>query len=420
MMSPKQPVLNLLMLAGGIALYIWLNHQFDGPSKATFPPNAYDLTRTTLEASGDSHQAIQDKSISISPKQMQQLGVRVVTVGASQQSRSFSFLGRVATDETRIYRINSGIDGVIHETFGFRVGSKVKKNTTLITIVAPATIPAVQLFILNSQAMDRAKMSPAEGQNAVELATANIRQRLDQLESFGLSKEQIKEIAEKQEFPQAIRIVSPADGVILTSNTSPGLTFDKGHEFFQIADLNKIWVEADVFEGDLLLFRRGASSQLFVQTPAGPLPAHLDDTLPRFDAKSRSFKVRLIVNNSKLELVPGQAVEIAVRTSPPEGFVIPVDALIDSGFKKTLYVESAPGRFVPRDVSIEWQDNKLIEVTKGLRAGDKVVVSSPFVLYSESLLNTQENRLNPQHQQASGDPKTHSQSTENVHIHNHP
>ena len=63
-----------------------------------------------------------------------------------------------------------------------------------------------------------------------------------------MSPVQMEEIAQTGEFPQSIKILAPADGFVLARNVSPGQTFEKGAEFFRIADLRRVWIVADVLK----------------------------------------------------------------------------------------------------------------------------------------------------------------------------
>ena len=306
------------------------------------------------------------------------------TVARKAGSRELRFLGRVAPDESRIYRVNAGIAGSIHEIGTPTTGSRVKKDEVLASFVAPEALPAIQLFILNSTAMERVKMGPTQGNTAADLAAANLRQRLDQLENIGLSSDQLKEIAETELFPTSIRIVSPTDGVILSRSITQGMKFEKGREFYQIADLHKVWINADVFEHEAQYVKPGQRVQFSLPGQTRAYSAVVSTVLPQFDPASRTMKLRLEADNPDMMLLPGMFADVKISIPYPPSIVVPADAVLDSGLQASVYVENGAGMFAPRAVQTGWRFDNQVEIVKGLMPGDRVVTSGTFLLESET------------------------------------
>ena len=63
---------------------------------------------------------------------------------------------------------------------------------------------------------------------------------------------------------------------------------------------------------------------------------------------------------------------------------MPADAVVDSGVKKTVYVDKGDGVFEPRKVETGWRAGDQVEIVKGLMPGEKIVVSGTFLIDSES------------------------------------
>ncbi|MFM2126264.1 MAG: hypothetical protein RL328_2715, partial [Acidobacteriota bacterium] len=276
------------------------------------------------------------------------------------------------------------IAGSIHEVGAPTTGSRVKKNEVLASFVAPEALPAIQLFILNSGAMDRTKLGPSQGHTAAELAAANLRQRLDQLENIGMSMDQLNEIAETELFPSSIRIVSPADGVILSRGITQGMKFEKGMEFYRIADLRKVWIQADVFEHEAESVKPGQRVQFSLPGQSRTYSAVVSSVLPQFDPTSRTMKLRLEADNSDGMLLPGMFVDLKISIPYPPSIVVPADAVLDSGLQTSVFVENGNGMFAPRAVETGWRFDNQVEIVKGLMPGDRVVTSGTFLLESET------------------------------------
>jgi Cu(I)/Ag(I) efflux system membrane fusion protein len=78
--------------------------------------------------------------------------------------------------------------------------------------------------------------------------------------------------------------------------------------------------------------------------------------------------------------------DFALRTPP--GIVVPRDAVIDSGLKKTVFVTRGSGYFEPRSVRTGWRMGDRVEIVEGLEAGERIVVSGNFLIDSESRMQS--------------------------------
>jgi Cu(I)/Ag(I) efflux system membrane fusion protein len=107
---------------------------------------------------------------------------------------------------------------------------------------------------------------------------------------------------------------------------------------------------------------------------------------PQFDAMSRTMKVRLELDNPGALLRPDMAVDVELAVERPAALSIPAEALVDSGLRKTVFVEQGEGIFEPRAVETGWRSGGRVEVVRGLEAGDRIVLAGTFLVDSESQL----------------------------------
>jgi membrane fusion protein, copper/silver efflux system len=341
-------------------------------------------------------------ALAISPDKQQILGIAVTPAQKAAGARALRLVGRVAPDEARLYKLNAGLMGSVRDVAPVTVGSRVRKSQILGSFYAPDATSVLQLFVLNTQGFDYKKaggfkadgspMGDGKGENQKDfgggktssLTNANIQQRIMQLENYGVSDLQRLEIAREGRIPDFIKIVSPADGVVLARGIFPGLKFDRGFEFYRIADLRKVWVLADVFMQDARHVKVGMRAEVSVPEQRETLPATVTEILPQFDAATRTLKVKLTVDNPGLVLRPDMFVDVAVKVELPSGVTVPSDAIVDSGLVKRVFVQTAAGSFEPRVVETGWRSGDQVEVVKGLRPGERVVSSGTFFLDSET------------------------------------
>jgi membrane fusion protein, copper/silver efflux system len=334
----------------------------------------------------------------VSAEKQKVLGLVVTSAERAAGVRTLRVLGRVAPDEARLYRVNAGVNGSMRDVSPVATGSHVKKNQILGSFYAPDTIPATQLFILNTQGLARKKVHSVTedpqgeegedetdvGKNNSTLYRANVQQRIIQLENFGISAMQRDEIMRQRMVPDTIKIVSPADGFVLARNVSPGQKFDRGFELYRIADLRKVWVIADVFPQDARYVRPGQRAQVCVPAQDVRLPALVTEILPQFDAAARTLKVKLALDNPGYALRPDMFVDVNLAVELPSGVVVPSDAVVDSGLVKRVFVQRRDGVFEPRAVETGWRSGDQVQIVNGLTPGERVVTSGTFFLDSET------------------------------------
>jgi len=106
------------------------------------------------------------------------------------------------------------------------------------------------------------------------------------------------------------------------------------------------------------------------------------------DAASRTLKVRLEADNPGYVLRPDMFVDVELPVALRPALVVPAGALLDSGLRKTVFVERAEGVFEPREVETGWHFGDKVEIVSGLAAGERIVVSGTFLLDSESRMQS--------------------------------
>jgi RND family efflux transporter MFP subunit len=328
-------------------------------------------------------------AVRIDPRKQQLFGVRVSPVEQTSGSYNIRLLGRVVPDEGMVFRLNAGIEGYIHDVSAATSGSFVRKDQVLATFAAPMASMPLQTFVLNLGAEDRFKKSAAEGTvegQSVASVNANLQLRVQQLENLGMSTLQMDEIRKTRQIPDTIKIVSPVDGFIVARNVSPGQKFERDAEWFRIADLHRVWVLADVFESDAQYLRPGMPVRINLPNQKKAFQGRVSNVLPQFDAAARTFKARIEVENPGYLLRPDMFVDVDLPVTFPHAIVVPAGAVLDSGLKKTVFVECGEGLFSARTVETGRRFDDRVEIVKGLQAGERIVFSGNFLVNSESRL----------------------------------
>jgi Cu(I)/Ag(I) efflux system membrane fusion protein len=149
-------------------------------------------------------------------------------------------------------------------------------------------------------------------------------------------------------------------------------------------------------ESQAALLRPGARVQ--ARSPAVPgttFEGRVQALLPEVNPATRTLKARLELANPRGALVPGMFVQMQFTDSRPgKALLIPTEAVIQTGRRTVVMLAEADGRFRPVEVEIGIESGGQTEIKRGLQLGQRVVVSSQFLVDSEASLRGVEARLN--------------------------
>jgi RND family efflux transporter MFP subunit len=316
----------------------------------------------------------------LSAATQQLIGVRTDQVRQSPTSYRLRVPGRVAVDEARLYRLIAASDGWIRELGQNTAGTFVEKDQVLTSYYTSGLLTASQTLVYAMAANAQA----GEGYLGAQRAPAafSLQIAVDALRSLGMSDAQIDEIRRTRQAESLIHIYSPIAGFVIARNISPDQRFDKGAELYRIADIGHVWVLADIFEKDREFVRPGALAT--VRFGGREFPARMSNVLPQLDSDSRTLKARFELDNPGYVLQPNTFVDVEIQVNIPAAVTVPADAVIDSGLRKTVYVDRGQGAFEPRQVQTGWRLGDRVQITKGLEPGEHIVVSGNFLIDSES------------------------------------
>jgi membrane fusion protein, copper/silver efflux system len=324
-------------------------------------------------------------TVNLSPEKQRMIGVKVATVKKDPWTPTLRVLGRVVPDENRIYRINSASDGWVKKILSNTTGSLVEKDELLATFFSPEFFSGIKAYLYGLRSLDRFQKGK-ETKEQLDLTDANIENYRNALRNLGMTDYQLDEIMRTRQGTDNIEIRAPAAGFILARNLTLGQRFEKGTELYRIVDLSKVWVVADLFENEAQYLQPGKIVKCSLSNRRKTFQAKVSHVLPEFDETTRTLKIRLEADNPGYTLRTGMFVDVDLPISLPPAITVPADAVLDSGLKKTVFVDQGNGSFEPREVETGRHIGNRVEIVNGLNPGEKVVVSGNFLIDSESRL----------------------------------
>ncbi len=345
-------------------------------------------------AAAEDGTAIPAGALRVSPERQQTIGVRLGLVERVSGTRTLRTTGRVAPNENAVYPLVAGAEGLVREVRGATTGSLVKKNEVLLSFYAAEFVTAQQSYFSGLDTAGRVGNEQLQGFNQ-DRVLQGVERFANTLRNLGVSEQQLAEMRAKRELSQYVRIVSPVDGFVLARNASVGLRVDRGFEFYRIADLRQVWILADVYENQAPFIRAGSKARITSQDQNRQLEARVSRAEPTFDEATRTLKVRLETANPGFALKPGMFVDVRFEIELPPSLAVPAEAIVDSGLRKTVFVDRGEGHFEPRAVETGWRIGDQVEISKGLMAGERIVISGTFLIDSESRMKAARQGVGP-------------------------
>ena len=178
-------------------------------------------------------------------------------------------------------------------------------------------------------------------------------------------------------------VASPISGVTGRARYSEGSLVTPGNDSSLLTTVNisdPIWVRFSFSESETLQLRQSTGNTVVkLLLPDGSNyeePGKLNFAASTVDTQTGTVALRAEFPNPKLILLPGQFVRVQVVTGKREAYLVPQSALVQSDQGKMLFTVSADNKVAPRPVETAgWSGHDWI-VTKGLAAGDKVIIDN--------------------------------------------
>lgn len=313
------------------------------------------------------------------------LGIRSELVGSAASGGRLRTVGRVAVDETRREVVHAKYDGYVEKLFVDFTGKPVRKGQPLAAIYSPELVAAQQEYLLARRAEGRLAGSAVPGVAAGgnELAEA-ARQRL---QYWDVSPGEIATLERTGEPQRTVTLHSPVSGVVVDKPAVEGMRVGPSDRLFEITDLSRVWVLAELYEKDLGSARLGAPAEITLQSaPGTPLQGRLSFVSPVMKPETRTLEVRIEVDNAAGALKPDMLADVYLEGPGSTTLTVPESALIFTGERTLVFLDRGQGRFEPREVTLGTRVPGGYQALQGLAPGDRVVMGANFLLDSESSL----------------------------------
>jgi Cu(I)/Ag(I) efflux system membrane fusion protein len=265
-------------------------------------------------------------------------------------------------------------------------GEEVRKGQLLATIYSPELYAAQQELITAA--------SLKESQPALYKAVRN------KLKLWKLSENQINQIETSGKVKENFPVYATVSGTVSDKLVEQGDYIKLGQPILKIANLNTVWANFDVYENQIDLFKKGQEISVTTNTYSNKeFKAKVDFIDPVLDTKTRTVKLRAVLNNKQNVFKPGMFVEGNIKgisSSNEQVLTIPSTAALWTGERSVVYIKTDPTQpvFEMRIITLGNQIGDNYEVLEGLNNGDEIVTNGTFTVDAAAQLQGKKSMMN--------------------------
>ncbi len=333
-----------------------------------------------MDLSGVTYDEEESGVIFVDEARRAQIGVRTGKVARAPMTRSIRAIGRIAYDESKLEDVTLKLGGFISKLHVAETGQPVRKGQLLFTLYSPELFAAQQEYLLARES--HAESGSGRGEYLVRAAAKK-------LELWGLSRAQLDALDKRGKPIEDMPFYSPASGYVIEKNVVEGAAVEVGQRLFRIAALDRVWVEADVYEADLALIAKGMRAVVTLSyLPGKTYVGKVAYVYPYLDPASRTGKARIELPNTGLELKPEMYATVAFQIDLGLRLQIPIGAVVYTGPRRLVFVDIGEGRLRPQEVTLGIRNEDAVEVIGGLREGQTIVTSGNFLVAAESRIRS--------------------------------
>lgn len=324
--------------------------------------------------------------ITLDGARRQLLGVRAETVQRRQLRGALRTSGRLTYDETRVHHVHTRYEAYVEAVYADFNGKYVKKGEPLLSLYSPELLAAQKEYLI---ALHGRRDASPPGAAIADGSAGLLDAARQKLLLLGVSPADITELERSGTASPALRMYAPISGYVIGKVAVHGMRVRPEDSLYDIVDLSRLWVLADVYESELPRLQLGLSATITLPYwPERSWAARVSYIYPAVDPKTRTVKVRLEVENPREELKAEMYADVLLKGPARAALVVPEDAVIETGARTLVFVLGPGGTLEPRQVTLGGRQDQLLEVKSGLREGEQVAMGASFLLDSESRLQS--------------------------------
>ena len=329
--------------------------------------------------------------VSIDATTVNNLGVRTARAQRGELSRRIETVGYVGYDEDTVQHVHTRVDGWIEKLATTAKGDPVKRGQLLFELYSPTLVNAQEEYLVARRSGNKLLLKASR----------------ERLAALGVTASEITRLDKERTVTQRVRVYAEVDGVITDLGVREGIYVTPATDIMSVAQLDKVWVLAEVFERQAAWVKPGQSVEVELDyLPAMKFLGSVDYVYPELDPKTRTLKVRIRFDNAAETLRPNMFARVTIQgDSVGEVVHVPREALIRGGSTDRVVLALGGGRFRAQAVETGIESGDRVAIRKGISAGELIVVSGQFLIDSESNIESALRRMQDTAEEAADEPQ---------------
>lgn len=319
-------------------------------------------------------------ALHLSAREQLLAGIRTDTVRRAPLVTKRILTGTTLVDPKGLRVVSAEASGWIVKMYVRTPGDQVKTGQKLYDLYSPEVLSTEKDYWLS---LKQRELFPKTSAGL----PATIRALAGRLRRWGLSGARIAVLGDSSDLPGRLTVYSSSEGVLAGKSKHEGDYVEQGDPVLQLAPLNTRWVEAQLFDA-----------------PRSFLPAHPSITVtldgfpdkkfsgaivfdpPGVQRDSREYPLYIAISPPDVSVQPGMLAYISMKATGRPVLAVPRSSVVYEGRKSYVWMAEAGDRFSRKEVSLGKGGTDLVEVLKGVKAGERVVCSGVYLLNSEYIL----------------------------------
>ena len=347
-------------------------------------PGSCSICGMALIEKDQNTSGIDPSALSFTEEALSLMNVETFTVGQSVGSSTLEELsGSIQVDETTVFDQTAKYNGRVERLLIHSNGEMIRKGQKIAEIFSPEIYKTQKELLIAAGS----KNSQPQYYQAVR----------EKLRIMKFSDQWIDALESRGEAQAYFDLVPEMDGTIIDLSVSEGDAVKKGQVLYRSADLSKVWAQLDGYENNLESVSVGQrvllnSPSLSMFSSEGTI-SFIDQVI---NEKTRTYNIRVEVLNDRGILKPGMFVRATLESPNSSGLQIPTSAVLWTGKRSLVYVQTTSSSFELREVEVGQQDSEFYTVLSGLSEGESVVVDGAFQIDSSAQLKGLESMMSYQ------------------------
>jgi len=322
-----------------------------------------------------------DKSVKVDAQRQLLANIGTLKIGEAGQVNNQTVLnGKLVVNPQQSNYISARIAGRVEQLYVRETGVAIAKGQALFKLYSEQLATLQQEYL-----MALAQQQQFAGDKLEQQLVASAKQKLL---LYGQTEAQVQSLGKTKQKSPYVTVYATQGGIVAELNVTQGQYVSEGTPLMRLEGYQQLWVEADLYPNEAKLVKTGQKLKVIVNGWEDQVQWMTVDFInPSLQAGTQLTQMRGSIPNVKGQWQPGLQVKVLLDgESASKGLTLPIDAVIKDGKGEHVWVKTGKDSFEPKAVTTGSANESNVVITSGLHAGDEIVVTGAYLLYSEYVL----------------------------------